>query len=116
LLEDRCEIKPPKKLVQNVETHFPISIGDFVSIGSGSLIEASSIASQVVIGENVKVGAFSNLKEGCVILPGSIVPPYTTCPPWSIFGGVPATQLDEVDPNTIAERQRRYYYDHFIGK
>jgi len=116
VLEQGCEIRPPKKLVQATETHFPVSIGDFVSIGRDALVEATSISNQVVIGAGARIGAFCSLKEGCVILPASLVAPNTTIDAWCVYGGVPAMLLGEVFPKQEAERQRRHFYDFFVGK
>lgn len=56
-------LKPPSKIHKGTCMHFPIKIGDFVSIGSGCEIEAASIGNCVKIGKNCRIVHFKLIKR-----------------------------------------------------
>mmetsp|Transcript_65111 Transcript_65111/g.74829 ORF Transcript_65111/g.74829 Transcript_65111/m.74829 type:complete len:182 (-) Transcript_65111:102-647(-) len=90
----------------------PISIGDHVFIGKGSIICASKIGNNVEIGENVVIGHRCMIKDNCKILPDSVLPDDTLVPPFTCFGGRPATYLGDL-PESISlvhkERTMEFY-------
>ena len=52
-------------LVYSIFSYYPMKIGDHVTIGEGSIIEAATIGSYVTIGKNcIIVSLYSEKKEG----------------------------------------------------
>ena len=79
-----------------------MKIGDHVSVGANTVLEAASIGSHVEIGANCLVGRFAIIKDCARILDGSVVAPNTVIPSFSIFAGSPATMVGEL-PETFSE-------------
>lgn len=59
-------------------------------------MSAASIGSHVHIGENCVLGNFSMLREGCKVLPNTVVPPNMVVAPGTIVAGRPARIIGEV--------------------
>ena len=74
----------------------PLRMGDHVYVGPGSVIQAASIGTHVHIGASVAIGEFSIIKDYVRILDGSVVPPNTVIPSFSVVAGKPARVIDEV--------------------
>ncbi len=79
-----------------------MKVGDHVSVGANTVLEAASVGSHVEIGANCIVGRFVIIKDCARILDGSVVAPNTVVPSFSIFAGSPATQIGEL-PETFSE-------------
>ena len=75
----------------------PTNIGNKVSIGHNALVHGCTLEDNVLVGmgaivmDNVVVGSNSIIAAGAVVLANTIVPPGT------IFAGVPAKKVKEVD-------------------
>lgn len=53
--------RPPKLRIANVPSnYYPVKIGDFVTIGAGSIVEAAVIGNFVEIGKNCVIVRHSN--------------------------------------------------------
>ena len=80
-----------------------IEIGDNVSIGHNVIIHGAKIENNVLLGmgsiimDNVIVGENSIIGAGSVVLEGTIIEPY------SIYAGVPAKRIKDVDPKQSTE-------------
>jgi dynactin-5 len=87
-----------------------MKIGDHVTIGEGSIVEAATIGSHVNIGKNCiivstcnkdksivclifymqkKKGRFAIIKDCCCITDNTIIPPNTVVPSFSVYSGSP---------------------------
>jgi len=78
-------------------------IGNNVSIGHRAIIHGCIIEDNVLIGmgaivmDNAKIGKGSIIAAGAVILENTIIPPNT------IYAGVPAKKVKELEPNKALE-------------
>ena len=88
-LHDKVVISPPIKEHKGELSYYPVKIGDFVSIGSSSVVEAVSIGSHVRIGRDCVIGSFVVIKDCCEVKDGSIVPDFTVLPPFTCYSGSP---------------------------
>jgi len=70
------------------------------------VIVAASIGSYVHIEKNCVISRRCILKDCCFILEGSILAPDTVVPPFTVFGGTPATFQYEL-PESFQEVQRQ---------
>ncbi|KAJ3331581.1 hypothetical protein HDU93_009615, partial [Gonapodya sp. JEL0774] len=99
-----------------VFTYYPIKIGDYVHIGANSVIEAATIGNCVRIGKNVVLGRFAIIKDYVRILDGSVIPPNTVVPSFSLIGGNPSVFIEEL-PESIPElfeARSKEYFEKFL--
>jgi len=81
----------------NLRGYIPVDIGDYVTIGHGSIIHGCHIGNICLIGagaivfNNAKVGEGSIVGMGAVVLEGSEFPPRT------VAVGIPAKPIKKVD-------------------
>jgi carbonic anhydrase/acetyltransferase-like protein (isoleucine patch superfamily) len=91
-----------------------IEIGNNVSIGHNVVIHGAIIRDNVLVGmgaiilDNAVIGANSIIAAGSVVLSG------TQVEPGSIYGGVPARRLKDVDPQQTAEMINRIADDYIM--
>lgn len=52
LLSQGSIIRPPYKTYKGIFSYYPMKIGDHVTIGEGSIVQAATIGSYVTIGKN----------------------------------------------------------------
>ncbi|KAK9469060.1 trimeric LpxA-like protein [Lipomyces arxii] len=111
-LEKAVVLKPPSKLHHGANTHYPLRIGNSVTIGANSVIEAAVIESYVEIGQDCVIGKFAIIKEGVRIHPNSVVPSTTCIPAYSEVSGNPAVIINELPESTwdIFDRKCRQLY------
>jgi carbonic anhydrase/acetyltransferase-like protein (isoleucine patch superfamily) len=76
-------------------------IGNHVSVGHNAIIHGCTIADNVLIGmgaiimDKAEIGSNSIIAAGAVVLEGTLVPSGT------IFGGVPAKKMKDIEINQI---------------
>lgn len=91
-----------------------IDIGNNVSIGHNAVIHGAKIKDNVLIGmgaiilDNAVIGENSIIAAGSVVLTGTIVEP------GSIYAGVPAKRVKDVDPQQTAEMITRIADDYIM--
>ncbi|MCK9179443.1 MAG: gamma carbonic anhydrase family protein [Bacteroides sp.] len=89
-----------------------IHIGDFVSIGHNATIHGAHINDYALIGmgstllDDVVVG------EGAIIAAGALVLSNTAIPPNSLWAGVPAKFIKQVDPTQSKELNQRIAHNY----
>jgi carbonic anhydrase/acetyltransferase-like protein (isoleucine patch superfamily) len=91
-----------------------IEIGDNVSVGHNVVIHGAKIQNNVLIGmgsvilDNAVIGENSIIAAGSVVLTGTVVEP------GSIYAGVPAKRVKDVDPQQTAEMINRIANDYIM--
>lgn len=70
----RATLHPPSFASGGGPGFLPMTVGDHVSIGEGSVVRSASIGLSVIIGRDCTLGERSILKDCCEILPGAVVP------------------------------------------
>jgi carbonic anhydrase/acetyltransferase-like protein (isoleucine patch superfamily) len=97
------------------------TIGDFVSIGHRAIVHGCTIGDSVLIGmgaivmDRAQIGSHSIIAAGSVVLEGTIVESGT------IYGGIPARKLKDLDPKNFEHLIQRIgtnyamYADWFIN-
>ncbi|KAG1051820.1 hypothetical protein G6F43_005997 [Rhizopus delemar] len=108
LLSQKSIIRPPYKTYKGIFSYYPMKIGDHVTIGEGSIVEAATIGSHVSIGKNCIIGRFAIIKDCCCILDNTIIAPNTVVPSFSVYGGSPEF---EKSPHTTRHAKRSHFYD-----
>ncbi|CAG0888216.1 unnamed protein product [Cyprideis torosa] len=83
-------IRSPFKRFSKGGAFFPVSIGEHVYIGEGTVVNAAKIGSFVYIGRNCVIGRRSVLRDCCYIADNTFVPPETEVAPFTHLQGSPA--------------------------
>jgi len=91
-----------------------IEIGDNVSIGHNVVIHGAKIRDNVLIGMGSVILDNAVIGENSIIAAGSVVLTGTTVEPGSIYGGVPARRLKDIDPQQTAEMINRIADDYIM--
>ncbi|GAA5959826.1 hypothetical protein JCM3765_000115 [Sporobolomyces pararoseus] len=108
-------LRPCYKTYKGVFSYYPMKIGDYVTIGSSSVVEAASIGTGVEIGKNCIVGPLAILKDYCKIHDGAIVGAGTIVPSLTEWSGSPARPIGQLPESTpeIAEAKAKSVYTSF---
>ncbi len=80
-----------------------IEIGDNVSVGHNVTIHGATIKEYALIGMGSTVLDGAVVGEGAIVAAGALVLKNTIIPPHTIWGGVPAKFIKEVDPAQTKE-------------
>ncbi|GAA5842109.1 hypothetical protein JCM9279_002789 [Rhodotorula babjevae] len=105
-------LRPCYKTYKGVFSYYPMKIGDHVSIGAGSVVEAASIGTGVEIGKGCIIGPLAILKDYCRIADGAVVGSGTIVPSLTEWAGSPARpvgQLPESTPELVETRAKTAY-------
>ncbi|ORZ12797.1 putative dynactin Arp1 p25 subunit RO12 [Absidia repens] len=115
LLSQKSIIRPPYKTYKGIFSYYPMKIGDYVTIGEGSIIEAATIGSHVSIGKNCIIGRFAIIKDCCCITDNTVIAPNTVVPSFSVYSGSPGAYQDELPECTqeLYENKSKDYYAKF---
>ena len=74
-------------------------IGNSVSIGHNAIVHGCLIQDNVLLGMGSIVMDHCEIGSNSIIAAGAVVTQNTTVPPGSIFAGVPARKIKDIDPN-----------------
>ncbi|POY72392.1 hypothetical protein BMF94_4696 [Rhodotorula taiwanensis] len=105
-------LRPPYKTYKGVFSYYPMKIGDLVTIGAGSVVEAATIGTGVEIGKNCIIGSLAILKDFCKVADGAVVGPGTVVPSLTEWSGSPAIltgQLPESTPEAVEAKAKAFY-------
>ncbi len=91
-----------------------IEIGNNVSIGHNVVIHGAKIRDNVLIGMGATILDHADIGENSIIAAGSVVLTGTVVEPGSIYGGVPAKRLKDVDPAQTSEMINRIADDYIM--
>ncbi|CAL1166430.1 unnamed protein product [Cladocopium goreaui] len=96
IVGENCVLRPSYKKYKGNIAFFPMTIGDYVTVGAKSVVCAAHIGSCVNIGENCIISKRCILKDNSMVLPDTILPPDTIVPPLTVFGGNPGVYLGDL--------------------
>ena len=84
--------------------------GDFVTIGHGAIVHASTLEDNVLVGMGAIVLSGCHIGTGSIIAAGAVVLENTTIPPYSLVVGVPAkvVRTDESQVERIHNQALKY--------
>ncbi|RUS25293.1 trimeric LpxA-like protein [Jimgerdemannia flammicorona] len=138
LLAQGSIIRPPYKTYKGIFSYYPMKIGDHVTIGEGSIVEAATIGSFVHIGKNCVIrstrgtdffyivsaafprrdGRFAIVKDCCCIADNTIIPPNTVVPSFSVYEGSPGIFKDELPEcaQELYESKTKDFYSKFTPR
>jgi carbonic anhydrase/acetyltransferase-like protein (isoleucine patch superfamily) len=90
-----------------------IQIGNNVSIGHNVVIHGATIKDNVLIGMGSIVLDHAVIGENSIIAAGAVVLENTIVEPGSIYAGIPAKKVKDVDAEQVNERIKKIA-DHYI--
>jgi carbonic anhydrase/acetyltransferase-like protein (isoleucine patch superfamily) len=91
-----------------------IEIGNNVSIGHNAVIHGAKIMDNVLIGMGAIVLDHAEIGENSIIAAGSVVLTGTKVEPGSVYAGVPAKRVKDVDPQQASEMINRIANDYIM--
>ena len=80
----------------------PLIVGDSVTVGHGAILHGATVEEGVLIGMGAIVLDQANIGAGAIVAAGALVREGTNVPPSTLWAGVPARQVRELD-----EEQRK---------
>ena len=91
-----------------------IEVGNNVSIGHNVVVHGAKIRDNVLIGMGAILLDNAVIGENSIIAAGSVVLWGTQVEPGSIYGGIPARRLKDVDPQQTSEMINRIADDYIM--
>ncbi|KAM0790234.1 hypothetical protein ACM66B_005546 [Microbotryomycetes sp. NB124-2] len=115
MFREGCVIRPPCKTYKGTFSYYPMKIGDFVTVGQNSVVEAASIGTGVEIGKNCIIGPLAIIKDFSRIADNSVVGAGAIVPSMCEWAGSPARPVKSLPESTpeLMESQAKLQYAAF---
>lgn len=97
--------------ILHVDLGYPCILGQRVTLGHQAIVHGSVVRDGALIGIGAKVLSRCVVGEGALIAAGALVLEGTTVPPHTLWAGIPAKQIKELEPRQrerLAETYRHY--------
>lgn len=83
-------IDPPHaKKTAETSVFADVKIGNYTTIGQGSVVRLIQVGNRVYIGAKCTLGELSVINDCCVIEDGTVIPAKSVIPPYSRVSGIP---------------------------
>ena len=89
-----------------------VEIGDYVSVGHNVIIHGAKINDYALIGMGATLLDYAEVGEGAIVAAGSVVLSNTKIPPYTLWAGVPAKYVKDVEPNQTNEMNRKIAHNY----
>lgn len=89
-----------------------VEIGDYVSVGHNVTIHGAKIDNYALIGMGATVLDYAEIGEGSIVAAGALVLSNTKIPPYSLWAGVPAKFVKQVEPHQTNEMNRKIAHNY----
>jgi len=89
-----------------------VEIGDYVSIGHNVTVHGAKINNYALIGIGAILLDHAEVGEGSIVAAGSLVLSNTKIPPYTLWGGVPAKFIKNVEPEQTNEMNRKIAHNY----
>ena len=89
-----------------------VKIGDYVSVGHNVTIHGADINNYALIGMGSTLLDFAEVGEGAIVAAGSLVLNNTKIAPYTLWGGVPAKYIKDIEPSQTNEINRRIAHNY----
>jgi carbonic anhydrase/acetyltransferase-like protein (isoleucine patch superfamily) len=100
----------------NLKGHLPVEIGDYVTVGHGSVVHGSKIEDVSMIGMKAIVYGGSVVGEGSIVGMNATVLENTQIPKRSVVVGIPAKVVKTVDDVTYSRIKKHALRYHKLAK
>ncbi len=103
--------------VIHVSQDIPVEIGSYVTIGHAAVVHAAQVGDYSLIGMNATVLDDAEIGQYCIVGAGSLIPPRSRIPDFSLVMGLPAKIVKTLTPEMMeANRQNAEEYIHLAQK
>jgi len=89
-----------------------VEIGDYVSVGHNVTIHGAKINNYALIGMGAIVLDYAEVGEGAIVAAGALVLSNTKIPPYTLWAGVPAKFVKNVEPEQTNEMNRKIAHNY----
>ena len=89
-----------------------VEIGDYVSIGHNVTVHGAKINNYALIGMGSTLLDYVEVGAGAIVAAGSVVLSNTKIPPYTLWAGVPAKMIKEVEPEQTNEINRKIAHNY----
>lgn len=89
-----------------------VEIGDYVSIGHNVTVHGAKIDNYALIGMGATLLDYAEIGEGAIVAAGALVLSNTKIPPYTLWAGVPAKFVKEVEPEKTNEMNRKIAHNY----
>lgn len=89
-----------------------VEIGDYVSIGHNVTVHGAKIDNYALIGMGATLLDYAEIGEGAIVAAGALVLSNTKVPPYTLWAGVPAKFVKDVEPEKTNEMNRRIAHNY----
>ena len=89
-----------------------VEVGDYVSIGHNVIIHGAKVNNYALIGMGATLLDYAEVGEGAIVAAGSVVLANTVIPPNTIWAGVPAKYVKDVDPAQAKEINQKIAHNY----
>lgn len=84
-----------------------VEIGDDVSIGHNVTLHGATVNDNALVGMGSTILDHTVVGEGAIVAAGALVLAHTVIPPHTLWGGVPAKFIKQVDPTQSKELNKK---------
>lgn len=84
-----------------------VEIGDDVSIGHNVTLHGATVNDNALVGMGSTILDHAVVGEGAIVAAGALVSAHTVIPPHTLWGGVPAKFIKQVDPTQSKELNKK---------
>ena len=89
-----------------------VEIGDYVSIGHNVTVHGAKIDNYALIGMGAILLDYAEVGEGAIVAAGALVLSKTKIPPYTLWAGVPAKFVKNVEPAQTNEMNRKISHNY----
>lgn len=89
-----------------------VEIGDYVSVGHNVVIHGAKIDNYALIGMGAILLDYAEVGEGAIVAAGALVLSNTKIPPYTLWAGVPAKYVKDVEPEQTNEINKRIAHNY----
>ena len=89
-----------------------VEIGDYVSIGHNVTVHGAKIDNYALIGMGAVLLDYAEVGEGAIVAAGALVLSNTKIPPYTLWAGVPAKFVKNVEPEKTNEMNRKIAHNY----
>jgi Carbonic anhydrases/acetyltransferases, isoleucine patch superfamily len=89
-----------------------VEIGDYVSIGHNVTVHGAKIDNYALIGMGATLLDYAEVGEGAIVAAGALVLSNTKIPPFTLWAGVPAKFVKNVEPEQTHEMNMKIAHNY----
>jgi len=89
-----------------------VDVGDYVSIGHNVIIHGAKIDKYALIGMGAILLDYAHIGEGAIVAAGALVLSNTIIPPYTLWAGVPAKFIKNVEPQKTNEMNLKIAHNY----